>query len=542
LYNLHLLNQYQTRQVIVVEGEKAADAARRIVGDRCIVTTWPGGTYSVDRTDWAPLTGRKVVVWPDADEPGKKAATQVANILARKAEKLKVIDPDTNDGWDAADAEAEGWEWMKWLSWAKERSVDLRGAKITVQQINIDAQDPPPKKDDLALWTSLTLNIKSNGHPYTNSHNGVRILRNHEKWVGKIWRDTFHDKIFTTWDGEESREWADEDTRDFMDFCQDDLHLHSMTEHTAFQSVSIYANRNKRNEVKDWLDSITWDGQPYISDFLVSAFGCPDTDYVRAVSRNFWLSMTARAIHPGVQVDTMLILEGKQGSRKTSALRAIGGRWYSTMNAAAGTLDFFQILQGTLLVEIEELSSFSNAETRTIKRVVATPVDRFRRSYGRFVKTYPRKCVFVGSTNEYRYLKDFTGARRFWPVKVKGINLEFVKRIRDQCFAEAYERVKKGEIWYDMPEEETLEEQESRRRRDPWEEVMGEYCKTKYDVKVADIITNCLHMEIAKADAKTALRIENILTMWGWDASGEGVVNSWRNPLLKPPVQEQVPF
>ena len=160
LYGLQELEARPDSAVLVVEGEKAADAARRFATPY-VVITWPAGAMATDKADWTPLTGRKVLLWPDADEPGKKAMQRVAQIIHERASEVKVLDvADQPDGWDAADAEFTGWADCK--AWMTSRvSVRAPSASVPVVQraaevIDADTGEiepiPPEFSDDsLAL-------------------------------------------------------------------------------------------------------------------------------------------------------------------------------------------------------------------------------------------------------------------------------------------------------------------------------------------------------------------------------------------------------
>jgi putative DNA primase/helicase len=84
LYHLDVLAANPDAGVILVEGEKTADAAQRMLGDSVVVTTWPGGSKAVTQTDWTPLEGRRVIIWPDNDQPGRDAADWVKKRLESK--------------------------------------------------------------------------------------------------------------------------------------------------------------------------------------------------------------------------------------------------------------------------------------------------------------------------------------------------------------------------------------------------------------------------------------------------------------------------
>lgn len=184
------------------------------------------------------------------------------------------------------------------------------------------------------------------------------------------------------------------------------------------------------------------------------------------------VSAVARAFEPGCKVDTMLVLEGKQGVGKTRFTRELfGADWYAEATASPGDKDFFQVLQGRWVMEIGEMESFTKAEVGKIKQAVTAQQDTFRASYGRFVKTYPRQCVFVGTTNENQYLRDPTGARRFLPIRVNTIDVDRIIRERDQLWAEAVHLYREGFDYWTLPAD-AAREQERRYQADTWEETI----------------------------------------------------------------------
>lgn len=170
LYNIHSLTQNPESPVLIVEGEKAADAAQRLMNQYTVVT-WPGGSNGVDKVDWSPMAGRKVVIWGDADEPGEKAATLIAaKCKDAGATEVKIIawDKSRNKGWDAADAEAEGMDRNQILAWAKER-VSVWPPKTEAPPMNeppIEAyeNDMPPIDDMQHMGNMPPVDSKSEGY------------------------------------------------------------------------------------------------------------------------------------------------------------------------------------------------------------------------------------------------------------------------------------------------------------------------------------------------------------------------------------------
>jgi putative DNA primase/helicase len=127
--------------VLIVEGEKTADAARRICPG--VVVTWPGGSKAAKFVDWSPLAGRKVNIWPDRDQPGIEAARAIVKALAGIAAKVRIIAPPPGpmDGWDLADAVAEGWDRARLIEAMKPRAEPI--------------PEPEPPQDEVEPWQPL---------------------------------------------------------------------------------------------------------------------------------------------------------------------------------------------------------------------------------------------------------------------------------------------------------------------------------------------------------------------------------------------------
>jgi hypothetical protein len=112
LYGLNRLSEHPNNPVLIVEGEKTAEAAQQLFPDHVVMTS-PCGSGAAGKTDWGPLEGRTVVIWPDNDEPGIHYANDVAKLAsASGAASVAIVDipGDFRSKWDLADALPDGWD------------------------------------------------------------------------------------------------------------------------------------------------------------------------------------------------------------------------------------------------------------------------------------------------------------------------------------------------------------------------------------------------------------------------------------------------
>lgn len=243
-------------------------------------------------------------------------------------------------------------------------------------------------------------------------------------------------------------------------------------------AIEIVARSRSFNPIQDWLRGLEWDGAPRLDRVLPEFFQSPDTPYERGVGPRWFLSLVARAMEPGCQSDSTMILEGPQGIGKSSAFQALmhDRTWYADSSCGVDHKDFYENLRGVWLMGFDELDSLSRGSLTKVKTELTKRIDRYRKSYGRNSKSYPRTCGFCGSTNAAQYLNDPSGARRFWPVRVlRSIDVPKIVAGRDQIWAEAFTRWQRGEAWHiDTPELRTLceQEQEERYEVDGWEEAI----------------------------------------------------------------------
>lgn len=516
---LFILDEVSTTDlpILIVEGEKAALAAQKFVSEVYTVTTWSNGSQSFSKSNWKPLYGKSILLWPDGDESGIKAMNQIAKILSPHCPEIKIIEVSSDDnGADAADYE---FTWNEFKSWAKPKIKlysHVQEPELLNSKKNSDPNELVIDGSIYSIWEKIGVAQTASGQAVCNLDNVLRVLEGFPLFTNILWFDEFHQKYYTLWQSSTPREWSDIDDFRLTSFLQRSLGFKSISDNDVNKAIRLHGKNNTKNEPKDWLNSLIWDNESRISDFFKNAAGALENEYVQSASQNFWLTMVARILRPGCQVDNMIVLEGNQGKGKTSLLRAIGQNWYSSVKEKVDSNNFFQIMEGKLLLEIAELDSFNRAEITRIKQVVSDPIDRYRTPYDKKPEDHPRQSIFVGTTNEYAYLRDDTGGRRFWPVKCGSIDLIYAQTYRDQLFAEAVNLFKSGATWWLMPES-TQDEQEQRRQIDPWEDLILDFAMQKFEVTTLEIMNSCLHIEKSKQSRFDEMRIGKILLKLKWN-------------------------
>jgi len=488
--------------VCVVEGEKSAAAAVKFFSGTHAVVSWSGGANAWQKSDWTPLVSRRVVIWPDNDQPGMLAGIGIAKALqSLGCSAVSVMHPPSNapQGWDAHDALVEGF--------TVEQFLDLKRTSFNSAVI---AEQVTPS---VIMARHAQLVTNKSGVPIPSVANCVQIFIDDSDYMGKVWYDTFYCMKRKAGGGN----WTDDDTIKALIEIQRTYKLHSLTISNLRTAIDGYAIQKAISAPLEWMKGLVWDGKPRIANLFHHYFGADDTEYVKAASHNFMVSIAARIASPGSKVDTMPVLEGAQGKRKSTALMVLAGEdWHCDQVADVNDKDFFQALTGKLIVEIAELDSFKRGDVTRIKQVLSIQVDHYRPSYGHDVLDRPRQCVFVGTTNRTDYLVDDTGNRRFWPIKTGEILIDEIRKDREQLFAEAFDRFNNGSTWWEMPGN-TKEIQASRVADDSWTDTVLSYVATIQQTSTAHILSAALGIDIGRQTKIDQMRVASIMRRAGWD-------------------------
>jgi hypothetical protein len=245
--------------------------------------------------------------------------------------------------------------------------------------------------------------------------------------------------------------------------------------------VADACQRGRFHPVRDYLDGLRWDGKPRLDTWLITYLGAEDTAYVKAVGAIVPIAAVRRVRKPGSKFDELMIWEGPQGQQKSSALEALSvdREWFSdSIPLNAKDKEMIEGHAGKWVCEIADLQGRSKSEIERVKATLSRGVDRARLAYARLPIEVPRQCVFIGTTNGEKYLTDLTGNRRFWPVRVTRVDIDGLRRDRDQLWAEASVRDAAGESIRLAPEH--------------WPEAMAEQAKRLVDNSYLDALAEAI--------------------------------------------------
>jgi len=361
-------------------------------------------------------------------------------------------------------------------------------------------------------------------------HNQVALLEHDPVWAGRIRLDEFAGRIeinsppWIQYDVAAAgwHAWTDTDAKLLQQWYQW-AHELDVSVAACHEAIAVVGRKHAYHPVRQWLAAVAWDGQQRLSGWLARYLGADDSEYTRSVGAWWLISAVARVHDPGCKADHMLILEGPQGIGKSTALRILAGdAWFNDTPLDLTSKDAYQALAGRWIVEFAELASMRRTEAEKIKAFCSSPSDHYRASYERVAKTHPRQCVFAGTTNASEYLQDATGNRRFWPVETRRLDLEALRRDRNQLWAEALDAYRSGAKWY--PDHSVsvallASEQEKRMVSDDWEPKIAEWVKDRNRVTTGEILTGCLNVPTSQLGSRGAgdqKRVANCLTRLGF--------------------------
>ena len=365
--------------------------------------------------------------------------------------------------------------------------------------------------------------MNEKGAPRAVLANTAIALRQAPEWKDLIRFDLFQRRVVLRgrppWGGSDAanEEWENHHDVLLAEWLQH--HGIAVSPNSVASTVDAVARERPFHPVVDYLDRCVWDGIHRLDGWASKYLGAESTDFASLVGAKWMISAVARVMRPGCKADCILILEGAQGSMKSSALKALGSPWFTDEVSELGTKDAAMQLAGAWIMELAELEGMTRGATDRIKAFVSRSVDRYRPSYGRRVVEVPRQCVFAGTINRADYLRDETGNRRFWPVTCGTIDLTGLEQVRDQLWAEARERFLSEETWWietAAHAEIAQHEQRARYQADPWQEPITGLIASMESISINEVLRD-LNVPLEKRTQADANRVARCLIFLGWE-------------------------
>lgn len=313
---------------------------------------------------------------------------------------------------------------IEWALGLEEVSLEL--ARSAADAAAADFAGDPEGYDD--SWMADLAKDSRTGAILSSAGNIGLVLSNDPGIAGKLRRDVESDAVWAVggslpWRGIPKGRalWTDGDDASLRIYLE--CRYGIVGKGKVDDAVSHAADASPYDPLGEYLAALpAWDGVPRADALLIDLMGADDTDYVRAVTRKTLCGAVKRALEPGCKFDYMLILEGAQGLGKSSVLSLLAGEWFTdalSLDDIAHPKVAAEKLQGRWIAEVAELDGMAKASIERLKGFLTTAEDNYRAAYARRAKGYRRRCVVVGTVNNLDgYLRDATGNRRFWPVRV----------------------------------------------------------------------------------------------------------------------------
>lgn len=345
------------------------------------------------------------------------------------------------------------------------------------------------------------------------------LLTTHENWAGALQWDVFKERLVAVnpplkMDAEKSG-LSDADIAHVRMWLEWKGYSAGVSD--TYAALQTAARATSFHPIKDYLESCRGRGSVDIFDDLAAwLFGATDPLAQKMLCKTL-VAAVRRIYRPGTQVDTMLVLTGKQGARKSTFVRELFGAEYTRSQMPdLESKDSSVALQGFWGIELAELDKILRAGNETVLEFLARTVDDFRAPYARCESHIPRACVFIGTTNADDFLRDANGHRRYWPILVTMINLEYLRAHRDEIWGAALALAEDPtfEHWF-ANEDDVKPAHEPFTMQDPWHEDVAKHLEGKVSVALADVFVCALNGEIKDFDKSKQMRLSDTLKRLG---------------------------
>ena len=392
------------------------------------------------------------------------------------------------------------------------------------------------QKSQVSILPGANLQIKAtieNFYKLLTDHFGDKLRLNEMTGKPEKWN-----KAAKRW-----REWSDADESDARAYFESNYGMYSQAK--LSDALAIYFQNHKVNPLIEILEKLEWDGKPRVEQFLHDVMKADDTEYIRECSRLIFAGGIHRAYEPGCKFDDMIVLIGGQSAGKSTIVRWLNldDNFFREIKTISGK-EGIEAIRGVWIGEVAELMAMTRVkEAEAVKAYITSQEDAYRPPYGKHVQTIPRRCMFIGTTNNPQFLTDKTGNRRFYPVKVQSFaykmydNMAAIQEYIRQAWAEAVHLYKEGKL-QPYAKKEVLEQIRAAQEaamEDDWrigmiEQYLEDQKKANNStVSVIELWHNALNEpEESKPTRKDSIEITQIITnIPGWIQCPSPIRTKW---------------
>lgn len=297
------------------------------------------------------------------------------------------------------------------------------------------------------------------------------------------------------------------------------------------EGVHHVAEVNSFDSAIEWAKGLKWDGQPRVRNFMFRYFGVEASAYAESLSIYLWTALAGRCLVPGVKADMTPIFVGDQGAGKTRGVFALAPEEGSFVEVNLEHRDdnLARSLRGKLIGELGELRGLMTREAESIKAWMTRTHEEWIPKYREFATRFPRRLVFIGTTNDDEFLGDATGERRWLPIRVGKVDVEAIERDRDQLWAEGIEMFNAGGVQWQEAQSLAKDEHAHYKVHDTWESAIVGWLETDEmdgtegikrgdkPFKLHDVMVSALNMNVQNIARRDELRAGRVLRMLGYE-------------------------
>ena len=494
----------QGKPIFMVEGEGVADCLWNL-GIAATTTLGGGGKYRKYGSGYKQDLEKAamIVLCPDRDEPGLRHMEDIAQDFPDAA---WLYAPPSDFYWNHLPHHGglDVKDWVESGATAEQILEAMEDRRIVVE----------------SLQRSFSQQSDRNNAPAKSK------TKRHYNLINAAWGERLRFNELTQkveLDGEPiklNRAWL----KSVKDFDID------ISAEKAIAIVLDIAEERSYSPVRDYLSSVAAISNPIDLDNLAYRyFGTSDPLHAAMLKRTL-IAAVARVFQPGCKVDTLTILQGAQGTMKSTFWRTLtGDTWFTDNLNDANEKDEKLKLRRYWLLEFSEFeTAYKRKEVEQLKAFLSSQVDSLRPPYGREVEDFPRTSIFVGTTNRQEFLHDPTGERRYWVIPVaQRIPIEQLREERDRIWAAAVQAYRQGERWWLTPEEDALlvEANQGWQASDSWESVIVKYLSTRSRCTIGEVLEDAIKIDTAHQGKAEQMRVADILRRNNWMKCGQKKVS-----------------